>query len=301
MSSVGASGASLSSGAGVSTTSLPAARQPTLIVTCRARPGHERELEEWLRRLVAAAAKASGCLDVELQPPGATHPREWVFLHRFSDPRSLAWWINSLDRQVLMAGGAAHLDGFAHEQVASLAPSRPPVTAVLTVPVRAEHRAAFRQLHDLSVERMAGMPGFLHAELLDPVPGVQDDTVILLTFDTRDHLDEWLASHDRKQLVERQSEYLLAPRTLNVVGGFAGWFESGRGDVTRWKSGAAVLLAIVPASQVYLAARTSLFPQLNVVVATVVGNVFTVAALTYVLMPVITRRLKHWLLGAGAA
>jgi antibiotic biosynthesis monooxygenase (ABM) superfamily enzyme len=39
----------------------------------------------------------------------------------------------------------------------------------------------------------------------------------------------------------------------------------------------------------------SLFPHVNVVVATIVGNIFTVAALTWVLMPPITRRLEHWL------
>jgi hypothetical protein len=182
-----------------------------------------------------------------------------------------------------------------HEQIATHVSDPPPVTAVLSVPVEAEQMVVFKHLHDLSVQRMTAMPGFLHAELLEPVPGVQDDTVILLTFDTRHHLDGWLESGDRKQLVERQSTHLLGPRTLSVVGGFAGWFDSGRDDVVRWRSAAAVLIAIVPVSQVYLMARMSLFPHLNVVVATIVGNVFTVAALTWVLMPPITRRLKDWL------
>jgi antibiotic biosynthesis monooxygenase (ABM) superfamily enzyme len=182
-----------------------------------------------------------------------------------------------------------------HEQIATHVSDPPPVTAVLSVPVEAEQMVVFKHLHDLSVQRMTAMPGFLHAELLEPVPGVQDDTVILLTFDTRHHLDEWLESDDRKQLVELQSQHLLGPRTLSVVGGFAGWFNSARDDVVRWRSAAAVLIAIVPASLIYLMARMSLFPHVNVVVATIVGNIFTVAALTWVLMPPITRRLEHWL------
>jgi hypothetical protein len=182
-----------------------------------------------------------------------------------------------------------------HEQIATHVSDPPPVTAVLSVPVEAEQMVVFKHLHDLSVQRMTAMPGFLHAELLEPVPGVQDDTVILLTFDTRHHLDDWLESDDRKQLVELQSQHLLGPRTLSVVGGFAGWFNSARDDVVRWRSAAAVLIAIVPASLIYLMARMSLFPHVNVVVATIVGNIFTVAALTWVLMPPITRRLEHWL------
>jgi len=277
-------------------TSPRAAHHPTLIVSCRALPTHERDVERWLRRLVAAATTAPGCLNSELQPPDRIHPRNWVVLHHFTDPDALASWLKSADRERLMARGAVHLDGPAHEHVTTLAPGSPPVTAVLSVPVEPEDMGAFKRLHDLGVQHMTAMPGFLDAELLEPVPGVQDDTVILLTFDTREHLDGWLRSDDRKRLVELQAKHLLGPRTLSVVGGFAGWFSLGQGyDVVPWKSAVAVLIGIVPVSQIYLWVRLSLFPDLNVVVATIVGNVFTVATLTWVLMPLITRRLKHWL------
>jgi hypothetical protein len=277
------------------TTSQPA-HHPTLIVTCRALPNHERDLERWLRQLVAAARTAPGCLDADVEPPNPVHPRDWAVLHHFTDPRALAAWLKSADRHRLMNSGAIYLEGPAHEHVTNVALDPPPITAVLSVPVDAQQMDAFKQLHELSVQRMNAMPGFLHAELLEPVPGVQDDTVILLTFDTRQHLDDWLHSDERRQLVEGQSEHLLGPRTLNVVGGFAGWFAPPQSNnVIRWRSAVAVLIAIVPASQIFLVARLALFPGLNVVVATVVGNVFTVVALTWVLMPAVTRRLSDWL------
>jgi len=62
------------------------------------------------------------------------------------------------------------------------------------------------------------------------MPGVQDDTVILLSFDTRERLDGWLHSADRKELVDLQAEYLLDPRTSNVVGGYGGWFSEGQSN-----------------------------------------------------------------------
>jgi uncharacterized protein len=279
-------------------TSTQPAHHPTLIVTCRSLPGRERSLKGWLRQLAASATTAPGCLDTQIEPPDPNHPRDWVVLHHFTDTRALASWLKSPERQRIMAGGAAHLDGPPHEHVTSLVLDPPPITAVVSVPVTAEEMAAFKELHDLSVQHMAAMPGFLHAELLQPVPGVQDDTVILLTFDTRAHLDQWLRSEQRKQLVEQQSKHLLGPRTLNVVGGFAGWFTTAPNrDVVRWKSAVAVLIAILPVSQLYLVARLALFPGLNIVAATIVGNVFTVIALTWVLMPTITRRLRHWLSG----
>jgi len=270
--------------------------RPTLIVSCRPLPKHERDVERWLRRLVAAAATVPGYVDSELQPPDSFHPDQWVVLYHFTDPRSVASWLKSPERERLMESGLGHLEGLPHEQVTTLDPDPPPVTAVSSVPVAPDQAHAFKQLHDLSVQRMSSMPGFISAELFEPVPGVQDDTVILMSFDTREHLDGWLHSAERQELVELQAKHLSGPRTLNVVGGFAGWFSSGQGDdVVAWKSAVAVLIAIVPVSQVFLGARLWLFPHLNVVLATVLGNVVSVAALTWVLMPRISSSLKHWL------
>jgi uncharacterized protein len=278
------------------TVSSRSGHRPTLIVSCRPRARHERDVERWLRRLVAAAATVPGYVDSELQPPDPLHPGQWVVLYHFTDPPSLASWLKSPDRERLMESGREYIEDPPHEQVTTLAPHPPPVTAVSSVPVAPERMHAFKQLHDLSVQRMGTMPGFIYAELFEPVPGLQDDTVILLSFDTREHLDGWLHSADRKAMVELQAKHLLGPRTLSVVGGFAGWFSSGQGnDVVPWKSAVAVLLAIVPVSQVFLATRLWMFPDLNAVIATFLGNVVSVAVLTWVLMPRISRRLKHWL------
>jgi antibiotic biosynthesis monooxygenase (ABM) superfamily enzyme len=176
---------------------------------------------------------------------------------------------------------------------------RTPVTAVSCIPVAPARLPAFRVLHERSVRMMRSMPGFVHAELFEPVPGVQEDAVVLLSFDTREHLDGWLRSDARKELVALQAEHLVGPRTVSVVRGFAGWFDTGReneaDDVVRWKSAVAVLLAIVPVSQLFLGVRLWLLPDVNVVFATLLGNVVSVAALTWVLMPRISRRLARWL------
>lgn len=172
----------------------------------------------------------------------------------------------------------------------------PHVTAVTCVPVAPRRIDAFKRLHEQSVRRMQDMPGFLYAELLEPVPGVQEETVILMRFDSREHLDGWLHSPARKELIALQAEHLVGPRTLQVVGGFAGWFGSEQdARVAPWKSAVAVLLAIVPVSQAFLGVRVWLFPGLHPVLATLLGNVISVVVLTWVLMPLITRSLKRWL------
>ena len=78
---------------------------------------------------------------------------------------------------------------------------------------------------------------------------MQDDLVVVLTFDTREHLDAWLASDERRRILAEMERHTIGARTFNVVGGFAGWFGMRDGhDVKRWKSAATVLLALVPVS-----------------------------------------------------
>ncbi len=49
-------------------------------------------------------------------------------------------------------------------------------------------------------------------------------------------------------------QHTVGERTVNVVGGFAGWFEAGGpAPVRRWKSAAVVLLGLIPVSLAFLA------------------------------------------------
>ena len=205
-------------------------REPTVIVSRRARPGRERELERWLRRLVVRAADAPGYVDAELQPPNALHPDEWVVVYRFTDPAALETWLRSPARQELMATGSDLIEGEPREQVLALTPDSERVTAVSSVRVKPEEMAAFLALHGEILVALSGAPGFLRADIFEPVPGVQDDTVVVLAFDTREHLDAWLASDERRRILAEMERHTIGERTVNVVGGFAGWFAPGGGS-----------------------------------------------------------------------
>lgn len=275
----------------------PTARhEPTVIISRRARPGRERDLERWLRRLVTRAAGAPGYVDAELQPPNDLHPDEWIVVYRFADHTSLRRWLDSPARRAMMASGDELVEGAAREQVVALTPDPAPVTAVSSVRVAPEHMAEFQSLHREILVALAHTPGFLRADMFEPVPDVQEDTVVVLAFDTREHLDAWLASDERRRILAEMERHTIGVRTVNVVGGFAGWFGMRDGhDVKRWKSAAAVLLALVPVSLLFLVVRLALFPDLHAVAATVLGNVVGIVVLTWLLMPPITRWLDGWL------
>jgi antibiotic biosynthesis monooxygenase (ABM) superfamily enzyme len=275
---------------------LPHRQTPTVVVTRRAAPGREREFERWLRRLVARARDAEGFVDAEIQAPDSFHPGEWVVVYRFTDAPSLDAWMTSPTRQALLASGNDLVVDEAREQVIALAPASERVTAVISVPVRRGAEQDYARLHDEALASMRTMPGFLRSELYAPVSGVQDDTIVMMAFDSREHLDHWLRSPERQAFIERTSELTEGQRTVSVVGGFAGWFgAAGGAPVKRWKSAVAVLIALVPTTLAVSALREALFPDLHLVPGVVIGNIIGVIILTWALMPLVTKWLASWL------
>ena len=106
----------------------------------------------------------------------------------------------------------------------------------------------------------------------------------------------WLDSAVRRNWLEQVEPHLAADRVTNVVGGFAGWFaSSGVVTVKRWKQAALVLIALYPTALVLGVLHDSLFPRLPFALGVLVGNVFGVAILSWVLMPWLTHLLGDWL------
>ncbi len=269
---------------------------PTVVVARTPRPGCEPEFEAWLRRLVAAAREQPGHVRADIQPPNDVHPGEWVILYQFSTAELLDDWLTSDVRRSIIAEGDHLVDGPHREQIVALAQAPEPVTAVASFRVKPGNEHRYRELHTRLVERLGAFPGFLRSELFVPVEGVQDETVVVFAFDSRAHLDRWLDSDERRAMLAEIEPYLDGERTINVVGGFAGWFElPGATAVKRWKQASIVLLALFPTTLVLTQLRQWLLPDVHWVVGVLFGNVLGVAALTWLLMPRLTRWFSGWL------
>jgi antibiotic biosynthesis monooxygenase (ABM) superfamily enzyme len=269
---------------------------PTVIVARRVLPGREKQFERWVKRLLAEAADAPGYIGAEVQPPDAQHPDEWVIAYRFDDAGHLDAWLGSPERAAVVAGGEDLVEGEAREQVLAIAPSPDPVTAVSSVRVRPGKEDAYRELHGELLDRLHRFDGFLRWDLFEPVPDVQDAWVAVFAFDTREHLDAWLASDDRRGILERMAPLVEGDRTVNVLGGFAGWFaDSGAPSVRTWKQATVVLAALFPTALGLTLLREWLLPDVGLVLGVFLGNAVGVAILSWVLMPPLTRWLGPWL------
>lgn len=274
----------------------PDRTMPTVVVARTPAPGREVEFERWLRRLVATARTFPGHVHSDIQPPTDVHPGEWVILYQFTDADSLDGWLTSEQRASIMADGQELIVGDEREQVVALSQQPEPVTAVSSFRVKPGNEQRYADFHARLAERLATFPGFLRSEVFPPVAGVQDDTVAVFSFDTREHLDAWLGSPERLRMLEEIDPIIEGGRTINVVGGFAGWFgRPGMASVRRWKQAVIVLGGLFPVALVLTRLREWLLPDVNWVLGVLIGNVLGVTALTWVLMPVLTRVFADWL------
>jgi antibiotic biosynthesis monooxygenase (ABM) superfamily enzyme len=269
----------------------------SVVVSRRVDEGADDAFVQWATRIIAEAAKASGFLGAELQRPDHSHPQEWVTVYRFATAEELAAWRSSEQRAGLIDEIAPRLQGPTNEQiVAEPARTDRPVTVVTSQNVRRGRTRDFEAAHDRVVASLSTFPGFLHSEVIPPVDGVSREHVIAFAFDTRAHLDRWLESDERRSWLTQIGPLLEGDRTINVVGGFAGWFPAGEEPHTpKWKQAAAVLLALFPTALTLSVLRQMLLPDLALVPSVFLSNVLGVAILTWLLMPWLTRVLQPWL------
>lgn len=123
-----------------------------------------------------------------------------------------------------------------------------------------------------------------------------EDTVVLLTFDSRADLNRWLDSAPRRRILQAMEALAEGLRTVSVVGGFAGWFHPvGPSPTKRWKQATVVCIGLVPLACAVTLVRGAVPPSLPPVWGSVLSTVVNVGIVTWGVMPWLTRLLGQWL------
>lgn len=263
----------------------------------RARPDLDDAFERWAEQVRSIAGTFPGHLGSELQPPSDAHPGEWVTVYRFGTQDELDRWLGSDERAALMRQGEALTDGPTREQrVSRVSQTSEVVTAVMSQRIRPENVARFREAEANIAGTMGRFPGFLSFEHSPPVSGVQDDYVISFSFTSRLDLDRWLESESRQEVLALVEPFVEGERTLSVIGGFGGWFVAENEQPPRqWKQAVSVLIALFPTTVLLSLVQLEWFADVPWVPALFVSNVLGIAALTWLLMPRLTKWLQPWL------
>ncbi|MEU6083497.1 antibiotic biosynthesis monooxygenase [Streptomyces sp. NPDC047108] len=279
----------------------------TVVTSQKVRPGFDDDYQSWQEKTNRVVQRFEGFEGTELYPPGAGAENEWTVVFRFSRLDQLTAWLDSGTRRELLDEERPLLEEEPRQEVlAGGAPAEETgVTAVISHEVPPRHEEDFERWQDKVLKAQQSFPGFKGSEMFRPVAGVQENWVVAFRYDTREHLDDWLNSGARKRLLDEGADYFRSYDVRKVGSAFSGWFrfEEGaeKGIPPNWKQAMTVVLALYPTVMVLNLTVGFELNDLGVPAwfGLFIGNICSVAILTWVLMPLVTRLFDRWLAPRG--
>jgi uncharacterized protein len=172
-------------------------------------------------------------------------------------------------------------------------------TVVVSHPVKPEQEREFLDWQQRMTEAEQTFPGFSGAELFRPVPGVQDDWTAVYRFASSNDLERWLESSERQRLL-REGEHFQDFNLRKITSSFGNWFSfTGDGATSvappSWKTALSVLVGLYPTVVILTIAISEIWKSASLWQSLLLGNILSVALLTWVVMPIVTRVLRFWL------
>jgi antibiotic biosynthesis monooxygenase (ABM) superfamily enzyme len=232
---------------------IPADGSPVTIVTqTRVEPDKTAEFARWQSHVNSVVAVRPGFINQTVMPPAPPGQLDWVILQRFATSEAALAWLRSDERQRLVAEAQPILVGQddVHLVAASASGVLPaPVSAVISTRIKPGQAEAYRQWERKIATAQARSPGFQGYRFEPPVPGVQDDWLTILCFDSEAHLQHWMDSPERRTLLEEAAVFTDEYHTRIVRTGFDQWFQVGKPETPPppgWKQNMIVLMMLYP-------------------------------------------------------
>jgi len=277
----------------------------TVVISHRVREGRESDYAQWRAAINIAVARYEGFDGLEEIRPQAGAQADWVIVFRFRSAEQLSEWLSSDERRALVEQAEDLLDEM-HEQIVSTpGQAVEPQTIVISERVKPGREQDYSTWQSGITAAASRFPGYLGGEQFPPVPGVQDEWVYMLRFATPEQLDGWLNSNERKQWRDKAEPFLEHVDIQRIAAGLGGWFpvsaKTGEVPPPNWKQALAVLLAMYPTVMCLMIFVSPLLEAAPEPADMFVRALMNVIILTWVLMPVTNRVIKHWLYPRSAA
>src|SRR5271154_4557293 len=263
-----------------------APRPATAIASHRVHPNKTAQYIAAQKAITDAARRLPGFVGTEVLSPVTGLQEEWVAIFRLESNEAMKKWLESAERGKLM------------EQIENslIEPSR---MLILASDDSAEPPVAMVFTHRVADERV---PGYLATEFFEP-HGKLDEWVDVVRYDSLKDLEHWMESKERRDLLE-ELDSIVESRHAHRVTGLEGWFAMNRPGETAtgppsWKQALAVLFALYP-TVMALTFLNPLWRNRPLSVQMLFGNILSVAMLTWLVMPAVSRLLGFWLSSTAA-
>lgn len=175
-------------------------------------------------------------------------------------------------------------------------------TVVITHRVRNGHQQFYEEWLNEIGPVCKAFPGNLDLQIIRPISGLTCTYTIVIRFDHRENLENWINSSIRKQLIEKVTPHFATGDDFYISSGLDFWFtpEGARAKIpVRWKqllvawSAIYPLVLIVPLCIIPVIQKLGLPTNRYFITFCVSGTI--VFLITYVVMPQYTKLLKRWL------
>lgn len=276
----------------------------TVVTQTQVLPGFEEPFAVWQEQTSAAIAGLPGFLGQTVMRPSPPAQVDWVILQRFDSSAAAVAWLNSPLRLARVTGAQSMLVGrddihIVPDGQSGVLPA--PVSAVISTRIKPGQEAAYRTWEQRIASAQSKAPGFQGYRFEAPIPGVQEDWLSILRFDSEDNLQRWLASPERKALLAEAEPFTEEFHARIARAGFDQWFAQpakGQPSQAAWKQNMVVLMLLYPVVFLFgLAVQGPLlmgkwgiaFP-----IALFIGNVVSICLLNY-LVPWTSQRFSWWL------
>jgi uncharacterized protein len=259
------------------------------------------KIEEYLAAqsaITEAARRFPGFVGTEVLSPVAGLQKEWVAIFRLESNAAMKRWLESPERKRLAARIESCLPEPSHMLLlASDDHAEPPVAMLFTHRVARNKVDQYLAWRRRTIEAQAHYPGYLATEFYRPHGTFQNEWVDLVRYDSLDDLNRWMASKERQALL-KELDPIVDSMHAHRVTGLEAWFAINRGAGASapppWKQALSVLFALYPTVMI-LNFLTLLWHALPFPEQMLIGNILSCAALTWLVMPLVSQFLGFWL------
>ncbi|MDQ0576764.1 antibiotic biosynthesis monooxygenase [Agromyces albus] len=276
-----------------------------LIIHRRVADADHPAYAEWEKRVGDALSSWPGYLDRWVLPPTPPGQVDWITAQRFSTVDAARGWLHSAERGALLRDADPMFVGNDnvqlytgdHEERSEL------VSAVIATRLPAEREHDFLEWQSEVMEAESRFEGFRGHRLQAPAPGLSDDWVMHLSFDTDEHLSAWLQSDERQELLAKGSAFNENMSLTRSAVGFGFWAPGPGADDPVFKNNLLVLLMLYPL--VYLWGYFVSAPLIDshgvpIWLSLFIGNLVSTQLLGWFLVPWVFARFSWWLDGGAS-
>ena len=280
-----------------------------LIATAKVRPGKEDAFATWKAHHDTIIAKFPGFISSDIMPPDE-HSDAWTIVLNFKSPDLLTDWQQSKERGAVIAELLPLLTGgdigeAMQRETPQAAQPGTNVTQVILSKIKPGMEDAYRAWAAKIQQAQSRYPGY-RGMYLQPPSSSDGHWTTLLRYDTAAHLEAWMAAPERAALLRESKAFIENEELMRLATSFPGWVPinpaTGKGPPD-WKTAMLVLLGLFPIVMLELRFLNPVLTRLGLhaSLATFIGNALSVAATSFITMPLCVRWLGWWLFPSDAS